>query len=450
MPDRGVRAPSKFEPSGYAFSHCLDVGRESKDPYVTNRQNNRMPRNGNRRPGQAAQQVVSALPGGGMRVTHTEFCGALNHNTSTPMHNDAISGEHVPAKPLVLPINPGDGATFPWLSGIATRFEKYKFTRIQLKYLPTCSTLENGGTAICPILDPNDPVPQDRHTLMNAQNTMVVPVHRQAMCNFPTAALRKTDTMYIRDKHGDLLDPAELRTTDLGYFAVILTDTNPYQDDTIPRNYGDIFISYTVELTAPRAKPNASKGAYIADPNLTPYAHNVQTIHGALWPETVINDAGPRGLLNDASTLNVEVEHTKDVYKHVDSGKDIEYAAVTFKEPFEGVMEVTNVNTNEQGAINSANIVANGKVLSEHDGTHKWELQTGAKHKHRLCKVKPLRTIRSGLHKVKHTVKVVAQAGETLAMHLNNHGVDLTTWAEVLLSEIPEELLTVLPALAAL
>jgi predicted nuclease of predicted toxin-antitoxin system len=385
-----------------------------------------------------------------MRITHTEFCGALNHNTCTPMHNDVISGENVPAKPLILPINPGDGSTFPWLSGISTRFEKYKFTRIRVMYKPTCSTLENGGMAICPILDPNDPVPDDRHTLMNAQNSVVVPVHRAVSCGFPAAAMRPTDTMYIRDKHIELLDPAERRTTDLGYYAVMLTDTNPYADEQVPRNYGDVFIQYTVELSAPRAKGSTGKGAYIGDPDQV--SNNIQTgEHGSFWHYNIHRKNGARGLVNDNSTLHVELEHNRDSYRHITTDKDINYSAIVFKEPFEGIAEITNVNNTEVGDDETANIMANGRSLQDHESsTMHWQLQTGGKHAHRLCRVKPLRTIKDGLFKVKHTVKVVAQAGETLAVALEHHGVNMAHWGEVLLSEVPEALLDTLPLLLAL
>lgn len=386
-----------------------------------------------------------------MRVTHTEFCGAINHATSYPMHNDALSGEHVPARPMVLPINPGDGTTFPWLSGIATRFEKYKFTSVSLTYRPTCSTLENGGLAICPILDPNDPVPDDRHTLMNAQNTVVVPVFNVASSSFPRPALRPTDTMYIREKSAELMDPAERRTTDLGYFAVLLTDTDVYDSSQVPKNYGDVFITYTVELSAPRARSNVGKGAFIGGEEHTS-THLGQDRHHPVWHRNLHNK-GPRALVNNASTLNVFLEHQADVYKHAITGHPIDYSAVVFKEPFEGVIELTNVNSTEQGTENTADLMANGRHLTEHNtdvDVTKWALQTGAKHQHRFCKIKPLRTIRAGLHKVKHTVKVVAQAGETLALAMEHYGVNMNTFTEALLSEVPEELLNTLPLLLAL
>jgi len=56
-------------------------------------------------------------------------------------------------------VNPGDVDTFPWLSGIANRYEKYKFKMLKFIYVPQCSTATAGTVSLVFDFDPNDAPP---------------------------------------------------------------------------------------------------------------------------------------------------------------------------------------------------------------------------------------------------------------------------------------------------
>lgn len=229
---------------------CYDESLPLRSPVAKQQNNNNRIRGGNRgtrraglaRTNPGAGKRLQGLPDGGMLIHHREFCGTLNHETSKPAYHHPDSNEKVSASPFKLPINPGDGRTFPWLAGLSGRFEKYRFRSLKFSYQPTCSTLENGGVALCPIYDPADPVPTSRSDLMNAEGAARGAVYRPLNLSVPSSKMRHNDTMYIREFHEELVDEAELRTTDLGYIAAILTDTNTAETDSM--NYGDIFVEY--------------------------------------------------------------------------------------------------------------------------------------------------------------------------------------------------------------
>jgi len=417
-----------------------------RDYYVTKRQQ-QQPRRGNKR---QTQRKMTGLPGGGLRIHHREFCGTLNHVTSTPAYNHPVTNTKQAAIPMTLPLNPGDGQTFPWLNGVATRFEKYKFHSLRFSYEPTCSTFENGGVAICPIYDPNDPVPSDRMTLMNAQGVKRGPVWEKLSLSIPSSAMRPNDTMYVREYHSELIDPAEQRTTDLGYVAIVLTDTNPI-DDPI-RNFGDVFVEYTVDLLSPRVGLAASKCAYIHAEDVTDVFAPVDSAHQPLLQTDT--DFASREVISPNSTIMFDLEHSggdgsdeEAVYK-TESGTNVRYTALTFREPFTGLAYIT-VDVPDHLGTDPVTVMINGQAMDSETVTE-LQLQTGNQHPHRFARVKPLKAIKSGLTSVAHAVKVVAQAGESLAMSLNHQIPDgENKIVQLILTEAAEAIMDALPVLLA-
>ena len=367
-----------------------------------------------------------------MRIHHREFCGTLNHSSSKPSYHHPVTNVKHEAEPFILPLNPGDGRTFPWLSGFAGRFEKYKFLNLSVSYKPTCSTLKGGGVAICPIYDPSDPVPTDRYTLMNAQNVVRGPVYQSLNCPIPRSNLRWNDTMYIREFHAELVDPTEMRTSDLGYIAVVLTDTDPTEE--VIENFGDLFVEYTVEMMSPRVGARAAKVCHISSFG---QSHPFEAKYPALFhPDTY--KSNDRALISPHSTLMVDMDHAADsVYMvGLDDSTPVDYSAITFKEPFSGLMTVTSNNKNTQAQDKECTVVCNGiKLQDEFSEDTLWTLKDGATHQHRFAKVKPLRSIKNGISSAVHTVKVVAQAGETLAMTMAHASQLLDHYAEIVLTE---------------
>lgn len=60
------------------------------------------------------------------------------------MTSKTISTSSVFCKLANYEVNAGVSDTFPWLSGIAKQFDKYKLTRLNLKFIPYASTTTPG------------------------------------------------------------------------------------------------------------------------------------------------------------------------------------------------------------------------------------------------------------------------------------------------------------------
>lgn len=87
-----------------------------------------------------------------MTVIHSEYIGDITGDT----------GPFVVSKTLAL--NPGIDSSFPWLNQIASRFESYRFKKLNYRFNTERPTTESGFLAIVPDYDATDPAPGDKVT----------------------------------------------------------------------------------------------------------------------------------------------------------------------------------------------------------------------------------------------------------------------------------------------
>jgi hypothetical protein len=80
-------------------------------------------------------------------ITHSEFFTSLTADTSDVITNYLI--------------NPGNVLLFPWLSQVAPAWERYRFQKLSIEYVPSCSTATAGDVAMFVDFDPEDPVAAD-------------------------------------------------------------------------------------------------------------------------------------------------------------------------------------------------------------------------------------------------------------------------------------------------
>lgn len=367
-----------------------------------------------------------------MVVSHSEFAGTVNARTITVGGNDSTTNTKISHAPLKLPLNPGDGRTFPWLTSVATRFEKYRFKKIKVHYLPTCSTLESGGVSLCPIYDPADPVPTDRITLLNAEGVVRGAVHNELTLDIPRGRMRSTDTMFVRETHEELVDANELRLSDLGYIAVSLSDA------TGEVNFGDIFVEYEVELMSPRVGPRNGKCAHYRREGFT-NTGSVANTHCAPFGLDVSHE--DRNNHSDANTLMFTVGSATGTYTDKGTSYDIDSNVLTFKEPFTGLMSYTHdVNGGVTGG-GGKGIIINGK---DSIGADRWDLKAGQDHKRTWGVADAVRSIASGIGYATEIWKVAVEAGESLELTWDGAFEDALSYAEVLLTDAAPELLALL------
>jgi len=194
-----------------------------------------------------------------LRVTHREYINPVDlYNSSIGFSvsnsGSAISPGVTSVRPYKYSINPGDGSLFPWLSGISARFEKYQFTEIKIHYKPSCPTTTPGGLALVANYDPADTVPVSRSELFNLESVARAAVYDEMELRIKKSAL--AGWRYVRNTSPSGVDPFELRTMDVGYWCSCLTNT------TAEIQFGDLYVSYTVELRGPKLSGSTAKCAH--------------------------------------------------------------------------------------------------------------------------------------------------------------------------------------------
>lgn len=425
------RGASKLEPAGNAARSF------EATPGLRHRFTNQRNRNTKRtaRPTAQPRPVTRNLPNGGMAVSHQEHCSVLNLNTSVPggtNRNTNVKENHIPLK---LPFNPGDGRTFPWLNTIATRFERYKFTKLKFHYKPIVSTFSNGGVALCPIYDPADPIPSDRSALLNAEGTVRGAIYHELTLVIPQTRMRKNDTMFVRETHESLADVNELRLSDLGFLAVSLTDVSL---TALQNNVGEVYVEYTVELSSPRIGPRTAKSGYYRRDNYTNTGANEGPGNSSPFHAAPFGNVTPEDRTNHSpgNTVMFDVGTQLELYQNSDTNDPIETNTITFREPFCGTMQYFHrADGNAQGGSVGGLIVNDPEVM---------DLVQGNDHKGDWAQTGLLRSIVSGAGIASQLWKVVAQAGDVMQLSWLEPFADAIDFAEVLFTDVAPELLTLL------
>lgn len=367
-------------------------------------------------------------------VQHSEFCSVVSLKLIVPEGQDPTTNQRTAQVPLKLPLNPGDGRTFPWLSGIATRFEKYRFKRIKVTYLPTTSTFTNGGIALCPIYDPADPPPDNRITLLNAEGVVRGAVHNQLTLNIPRSRMRNSDTMFVRETHEALMDPNELRMSDLGYVIVSLSDVSSTEA------LGDIFIEYDVELESPRVGPRIGKCAHIRREGFITEGSS-PTAHSA--PFGLNHIPSDRAYHSPGDTLMISLDDQPNKYTHTATGNDVDTSKIVFHEPFTGLMMYNHQTDGTAFAGGRTGIEVNGYKDSSNQA--QFTPKAGATLDEEPWAITELlRGVASSVGFAHQIWKVVAQAGDVLELTHATAAEDTFSWVESMFADMSPELLALL------
>lgn len=163
-------------------------------------------------------------------ISNREYLASVTSNTTNWQLTNNIS------------INPGL-PTFAWLSGLATRYEFYKFKSFRLTFVSALSASHDGRVMFAMDLDPADAAPTS-YVDMNAYDGFIVnrvweditvDVRSKAMKHFVVDRLLR---------YGALAANLDVKTYDLGNLFVAVQGFSGYA--------GDIYVDYTVEMTVPQ------------------------------------------------------------------------------------------------------------------------------------------------------------------------------------------------------
>lgn len=181
----------------------------------------------------------------GVTVSHRTFLGPVTNGLAYT--------------PLSYATNPGLASTFPWLSKIASRYDKYRFTRLRFEYRSVAATSTSGVAMMSFDYNALDPLPSSKlvqsQTIPNAENNVWV----------NNDLVVPTDAAWRFVRQGAVAN-SDLKTYDLGNMVL----STIYGNGAIT---GELYVEYTVELEKP-SEPAAFASRITAYPaaSSTPFA----------------------------------------------------------------------------------------------------------------------------------------------------------------------------------
>jgi len=173
-------------------------------------------------------------------VSHVEYYGTISASATTFTLQKTIT------------TNPGLNTSFPWLSQIATNYDKYKFRNLYMEYIPSCPTTTSGTIYFA--FDPNalDLGPVETGDMLqykvNIQGSPFL-VHKMVV---PGEILNTK--LYTRTVAQALPSNVDYKTYDLGLFYVVTDAT------AASGSLGSIKIGYTCEFFDAQPRSDAYVG----------------------------------------------------------------------------------------------------------------------------------------------------------------------------------------------
>lgn len=147
----------------------------------------------------------------------------------------------------VLPLNPGDNQTFPWLSTIAASYSQYRFHGVVFEFKPLITDFVVGGAPGVLVMSTNynadDPAFTSKRQAENSEFAVAIkptePLMHLIECDPKQTSINE---LYVRV--GNNPTGVDKKTTDLGNFQ-IATQGNPVQ------LLGELWVTYCVEFFKP-------------------------------------------------------------------------------------------------------------------------------------------------------------------------------------------------------
>lgn len=155
---------------------------------------------------------------------------------------------------LNLPINPGQAATFPWLSTIAAQYEKYRFRKLAFEFRPevtqfTANT-NTGKIVLSCDYDASDAPPTTKQQMLDTvPHSDGMPYEYCKLVLNPSELHQNSDAKFVRIK--GLPGSSDIKTYDGGNFYLAT------QGQTANSVVGELHVMYEVELSVPILENNA-------------------------------------------------------------------------------------------------------------------------------------------------------------------------------------------------
>jgi len=185
-----------------------------------------------------------------IRVRHREFVGTLQ--TGTGLFN--LLASYV--------INPSNGALFPWLSALASRYESYLFHSLKIEFRTEQPTSAPGYILLVPDFNTTDPPPTSKSQAMQYQSMISGPLWQNYEIQFKREDLQKRKSYYCNNTVP--IGTVDLTTFNTGVLYAACGDI------PAPANQaaGNIFVTYDVSLMTPEYFVDPPQAAFDSVTNL--------------------------------------------------------------------------------------------------------------------------------------------------------------------------------------
>jgi hypothetical protein len=128
--------------------------------------------------------------------------------------------------------------TLPWLAKIAALYDKYRFTKLVIRYVNACGTNTPGEVNLSFDFDPKDPAPTSMQQCCNMAVYKSTSAFRNAALSVPVKSASNFVWRFTRDGHeteGRIVDTGNLHVSTAGFTESIRP--------------GALYVDYEVELT---------------------------------------------------------------------------------------------------------------------------------------------------------------------------------------------------------
>lgn len=202
----------------------------------------------NRAKGKSVTQT--AVVSSGQVVTHLEpSVNMVAKNTTRIRHSEFVKDLSSSSGFSVgwFGINPGDEDTFPWLSQVAQRFEKYHFTSLEFEYRSRSSTSQTGSIILMIDYDASDDIPVDKQEMLATTSVDAAPWMHFSLKADAFDLHNMGNYLFVRSKAQYADIAGEINVYDAGSFYVAHKDNNV----SFP-NLGELWVHYDVLFCVPQ------------------------------------------------------------------------------------------------------------------------------------------------------------------------------------------------------
>lgn len=184
---------------------------------------------------------IITLRNGDCRIVHREYIADVTAAAGTP--------SNFIATPYA--INPGQAATFPWLSRIAANFESYSFTKLNFGY-ETEAASSLGGTLVLTVdYDAADAAPSTKQQAMSYRRWVRSAPWTSCKHVSMSEDLHKLKSNYVR--LGAQPANTDIKTYDIGNLFVVSQGVG-----VAAATLGELYVEYDITLMTPVFENNSS------------------------------------------------------------------------------------------------------------------------------------------------------------------------------------------------